>query len=395
MQYFNYLSDEERQRIFFKEPTSFNRNSPLKMLSYALGATLYMPATRMDICEDILNLKQKGLISVVICLEDAVGDHEVDQALGCLIDNLKKLEVLYREGIICEDSLPLIFVRPRSVDQMDELAALAGELLSVLTGFVFSKFSAVNGNRYFQKLVEINQKLGIKLLAMPILETEDIIFEEHRREALTAVHTIMECHRELVLNVRLGATDFSNLFGLRRSYDMTIYDLAVIRDCIAHILNHFTRHNRDYVISGPVWEYFSSGERVFKTQLREGPFKESYGPMGLKVRSKMLDKYMDGLIHEVFLDKSNGLMGKTIIHPSHLTAVQAMYVVSHEEYIDACSILENCDGIVGVIKSPYANKMNEIKPHLNWAKKTLIRAEIYGVFNDHQTFTSLLDDDCL
>ena len=95
-------------------------------------------------------------------------------------------------------------------------------------------------------------------------------------------------------------------------------------------------------------------------------------------------------MREVLLDKANGLIGKTIIHPSHIIPVQSLYVVSHEEYIDACSILSNNNGEVGVLKSKFSNKMNEIKPHLSWAKKIISRSKIYGVFNEHQTFTSLL-----
>jgi len=43
-----------------------------------------------------------------------------------------------------------------------------------------------------------------------------------------------------------------------------------------------------------------------------------------------------------------------------------------------------------VIPSQYANKMNEIKPHLRWAQKIMIKSKIYGVFNEQHNFTSLL-----
>ncbi len=67
---------------------------------------------------------------------------------------------------------------------------------------------------------------------------------------------------------------------------------------------------------------------------------------------------MDGLIREIILDKENGFIGKTVIHPTHLIMVNALYVVTHEEYLDAYGILEeNSSG--GVFKSTYENKMNE------------------------------------
>ncbi|RLC13175.1 MAG: citrate lyase subunit beta, partial [Deltaproteobacteria bacterium] len=119
------------------------------------------------------------------------------------------------------------------------------------------------------------------------------------------------------------------------------------------------------------------------------PFQEQYGEVGTAIRSKLLNQYLDGLIYEVLLDKANGLIGKTVIHPSHIIPVQSMYVVDHEEYTDACSILEN-NGKTGVMKSSFQNKMNETKPHMNWAKKILRRAKVYGVFNKNQEFVNLL-----
>lgn len=44
------------------------------------------------------------------------------------------------------------------------------------------------------------------------------------------------------------------------------------------------------------------------------------------------------------MDRQNGILGKTIIHPSHIRVVHALYVVSYEEYLDALSIVEHNDG---------------------------------------------------
>ena len=48
-----------------------------------------------------------------------------------------------------------------------------------------------------------------------------------------------------------------------------------------------------------------------------------------------MSRAIDGLIREVQLDRANGLVGKTGIHPSHVAVVHALSVVSHEEYRDA------------------------------------------------------------
>jgi len=45
------------------------------------------------------------------------------------------------------------------------------------------------------------------------------------------------------------------------------------------------------------------------------------------------------------------------------------------------------------MKSQYTNKMNEIKPHYNWAQKMLLRAKNYGVFHEQHNFISLFTED--
>jgi len=34
--------------------------------------------------------------------------------------------------------------------------------------------------------------------------------------------------------------------------------------------------------------------------------------------------------------------------------------------------------------------MNEMKPHFYWAKRILLRAKAFGVYNEDQDFTSLI-----
>jgi hypothetical protein len=143
------------------------------------------------------------------------------------------------------------------------------------------------------------------------------------------------------------------------------------------------------VISGPVWEYFTGGERVLKPLLRESPFAE-HDPNGRILRRKLVRDSLDGLIREILLDRANGLVGKTIIHPSHAAAVHALSVVSHEEFSDAVAIASDASS-GGVLRSVYANKMNEVRPHLAWAQLTLVRAQMFGVAAEGVTFVDFLD----
>lgn len=382
------------EATFFKAPESFDKNTPREILSYALGATLYMPGTRETIASDIISKKNSGLASTVFCLEDSIGDSEVPDAEKNIITQVGKIHLALSRQEIDFADLPLIFIRVRNPDQILRLTEEMGDSAKIITGFIFPKFTS-ESYRYFEAIKSLNEQSTGPFYGMPIIESPEIIYRESRLQELMETKKVLDSYHDLVLNVRIGATDFSGLYGIRRGPDVTIYDITVIRDCIADIINIFGRAESDYVVSGPVWEYFLNGGRVLKPQLRKSPFEEFHddnGCNGSKVRSQLLNKYVDGLIREVILDKENGIIGKTIIHPSHILPVQSLYTVGHEEYLDALSILENSHRHNGVIKSLYTNKMNEVKPHYNWAKKILLRAKNYGVFHEQHNFICLLTE---
>ncbi|MCM3091200.1 MULTISPECIES: HpcH/HpaI aldolase/citrate lyase family protein [unclassified Cytobacillus] len=392
MRLFSDLPDEKINKMFYKKPGFFNKRSDRELLAYALGATLYMPATRPNIHQDLLSKKHSGLSSMVICLEDAIGDDEVEMAEDLLCRELENLSFDLAKGLCEEEDLPLIFVRIRSYDQLMRLRSRIPNGMHLLTGFVLPKFSPAEGSKILAAIKDLNS-LGYCLYAMPILETVEIIHKETRLEELIHIKKVLDQNFELILNVRIGATDFSGLYGIRRNSDTTVYDIAVIRDCISDIINIFLRADRPYVISGPVWEYFSSKERLLKPQIRQTPFRERLGQDGLRMRTELIDRHMDGFIREIAMDISNGLTGKTIIHPTHIRPVQALNTVTLEEYLDAQSIAGQAGGKKGVMKSDYQNKMNEIKPHLYWAKKILLKSEVYGVLQDEITYIDLLKNE--
>ena len=385
MKLFSNLYEKELDSLFFIKPSKFNKHTNQTILSYALGATLYMPATRENIHQELLSKKHNGLASMVICLEDSIADHEVDIAEMQLVSELDHLHRAIINGYLSEDDLPLIFVRIRSLEQLKKIAELAGASIKVLTGIVIPKFDSIMGKEILRYIHELNAD-GNLLYAMPILETKRIIEKETRLEELLAIKVVVDEFKELILNVRIGATDFSGLYGIRRNADTTVYDIGVIRDCISDIVNVFLRFDSPYVVSGPVWEYFSSTQRILKPQLRQTPF----GQEGLKWRTELIDRHMDGLIQEVLMDIANGLTGKTIIHPSHIKTVHGLNVVSYEEYIDAKNIVNEAENHNGVRKSAFANKMNEIKPHYYWAQKILRKSQVYGVLQDGITNIDLL-----
>lgn len=388
MRFFSNLYENEIQQYFYKSPSSFNKFSPREILSYGLGATLYMPATKRNIHEDIITKKHAGLTSLVICLEDAIGDDEVEIAEQTLIDEITNLYEGIEKGFIELDDLPLIFIRIRNLQQLNRITNCLGERLQVITGIVIPKFRKENGEPILHEIAKLRDITP--LYAMPILESKEIIYKETRVKELLEIKELIDEYKDIVLNVRIGATDFSGLFGIRRSSDTTVYDIAVIRDCITDIINMFVRLDSPYVVSGPVWEYFSSPERVLKPQIRQTPFREKYGNEGLKLREEIIGSHMDGFIREILMDIANGIVGKTIIHPTHIQVVQALNAVSYEEYLDAEHILAGSNGKVGVMKSSFSNKMNEVKPHFYWANKIMLKSQTYGVLQNEYTYVDLL-----
>lgn len=385
MSYFDFLSKEQKQRMFLVPPSEEPLDADKETLAHALGATLYTPGNSCIAIGNLIDNKIPGLFSTVLCLEDAVADREVEDAEKYLALQLKTLLPRKEKG----GSPPFIFIRVRNIDQFRKLTRILGPCLLALTGFVFPKFDTTVGYEYFDHLQETNNQLGKQLYGMPILEGTGVAYLESRISDLLSIKKLLNQYQDLVLNIRMGATDLSGLYGLRRSPEITIYDIAVIKNFIADLINVFGRPEDGYVISGPVWEYFNPGSRVLKPQLRQSPFHEQFGREGQRVRQHLLCNYLDGLIREVMLDKANGLVGKTIIHPSHLLPVQALYAVSHEEFCDARDILKN-GGNGGVTKSIYNNKMNEAKPHLHWAKKIIKLANIYGVLNEQYDYASII-----
>ncbi len=390
MRHFQFLTDADREKVFYKKPEYITAASDKELIAHSLGATLYIPANHEKLSKKIADQMNVGVVSMVICLEDAIGDNQIEEAQRMLCDELEQIQKEVECGHLNGNNLPFLFVRVRNPEQLEKLYKELTGCLDLIYGFVFPKFSPTNAEKFMSVLEVINKDRNKPFMVMPILESPDLIHWETRRETLSELVGICEKYRAWILNIRIGATDFSSVFGLRRGHDYTVYDIHVIRDCITDIVNTFCRRGRDFVVSGPVWEYFWNDTRKLKPKLRATPFEEEYGDKGARKRKDILNKYLDGLIYEVLLDRMNGLVGKTVIHPSHIIPVQSLYVVSHEDYMDALSILENGNGEVGVLKSSYENKMNEIKPHRNWAYKTLLRARAYGVFQPGCDYVSLL-----
>ncbi|MFJ6896109.1 HpcH/HpaI aldolase/citrate lyase family protein [Streptomyces hokutonensis] len=382
MRHFGHIAPEVRQRLFFQEPCEFDADSPARLLAAALGATLYSPATRPHLADDIVKLAGRGVVSMVLCLEDSIGDEDVPAAEENLVQQF--IELAARPGV----ELPLLFVRVRVPEQIPDLVRRMGPAVRNLSGFVMPKFTEERGMPFLEAMAGAEVSSGHRLFGMPVLESPELLYRESRVETLEGISRAVDKYRDRVLALRLGVTDFCSSYGLRRASDMTAYDVQIVASVIADVVNMLGRADgTGFTVTGPVWEYFRVQERMFKPQLRRSPFLEGQAE---ELREALIEHAMDGLLREIALDQANGLMGKTCIHPTHVLPVHALSVVSHEEFCDAQDILRPERGGGGVLRSAYTNKMNEVKPHRAWAERTMLRAEIFGVAREDVGFVELL-----
>ena len=365
---------------FVKAPVEFNKYTDRDTLQYCLGATLYMPGTK-DIKEKVLH-HQLDVTSLVMCCEDAIKEEDLPAAEHNILDHMDFFADKIAAGELTHDDIPLIFVRVRNPEQFERFAErMTVKQASVLTGFNFPKFSSKNALHVLQTLVKVNNRLGVVLYGMPILEGPEVAFHELRGQELLLLRNILEPYKELILNVRVGGTDMSSLFGVRRGINSTVYDIMPVRDALSDVLNFFNRYN-DYCVSAVVWEYF----RAYKDDDINDVIKRNFHNALIKGQ-EIVNPAIDGLMKEVLIDRANGFVGKTIIHPTHARFVNAMFTVVEEEYNDAVQIL-NTSG--GVVKSAHGDKMNEIGPHRRWAEKIVKRAAVYGVIKNEDSVLSLV-----
>ncbi|MFJ3716362.1 HpcH/HpaI aldolase/citrate lyase family protein [Streptomyces sp. NPDC090057] len=382
MRHFGHIAPEVRRRLFHQEPCEFTADSPARLLSAALGATLYSPATRPQLADDIVKQAGNGVVSMVLCLEDSIDDADVAAGEENLVRQFADLDSR------TETEPPLLFIRVRVPEQIPDLVRRLGPSVRLLSGFVLPKFTEERGNPFLEALALAEAESGRRLFAMPVLESPELLYRESRVDTLEGIARAVGKHRDRVLALRLGVTDFCSSYGLRRAPDMTAYDVQIVASVIADVVNMLGRADGSgFTVTGPVWEYFRVPERMFKPQLRQSPFLEV---QAVELREKLIEHAMDGLLREISLDQANGLLGKTCIHPSHVLPVHALSVVSHEEFSDAADILRPERGGGGVLRSAYTNKMNEVKPHRAWAERTLLRAEVFGVAGEDVGFVELL-----
>ena len=109
--------------------------------------------------------------------------------------------------------------------------------MSLLSGFVLPKFTEESGVPFLEALAAAEADCGRRLFAMPVLESPQLLHLETRTETLYGISRTVDKYRDRVLALRLGVTDFCSAYGLRRSPDMTAYDVRIVASIIADVVN--------------------------------------------------------------------------------------------------------------------------------------------------------------
>lgn len=285
-----------------------------------LGATLYMPALKEDAIDCIAGTRFPDLKSLVLCLEDAIRDDQVEQAMHQLKRTLDSMSL--RRG-----SSVLTFVRPRSPDMLARIMRMRN--IELVDGFVLPKITASTLDYWTDSLG------GAGHLIMPTIETEEAFDPMEMKRLRDKLHTI----RERVLAIRIGGNDLLSCLGTRRSRARTLYD-GPLGPLISSLIGTFVPYG--FAMSSPVLEMFGD-----KDLLRE----------------------------ELERDLEHGLIAKTAIHPDQIPIIHDAYRVSAEDLEDAKRILSA--EAAAVFKSHGA--MCEPQTHRMWATHIMERADQYGV----------------
>lgn len=314
------------------------------IIYYSIGALLYCPANKLSIADSVINEKFGTKFSLALCLEDTINDNFVEEAEHILLRSIHEIYAGCQNQIFY---LPKLFIRVRNPQQIVRLTKTFGQSLELITGFIIPKFSPSNAREYIQAMINANEISSGKLYMMPIYESSSMIDLRNRIDILYQLKDILSSVEELVLNIRVGGNDLCHLFGFRRHSDESIHRISPIANIFSDII---TVYGTDYVVSGPVWEYYSGGQ------------------------------WETGLILEIADDKLCGFIGKTVIHPRQISVVNRSYQVSRDDFNDAHSILNWDQNSNGYVAGNLAKeRMNEYKTHSNWAQKILYLAEAFGI----------------
>lgn len=282
-----------------------------------LGGTLFVPATHPKLHAVASGEKYPALRSMVIDLEDGIDTQSRQAALNALASLLPQLPL----------TSMLRFLRPSSPGELETLLGMTG--IEAVDGFVLPKFGLDNARQWLQPL----EKTAFAF--MPSIEGKEL-FDRHELMKLAA---LLVPFRERIPVVRFGLEDMLRQLGMARDCDTPLYGLVAPAQVIGNFITVFKP--RGFGVSGGVYKCYENS---------------------------------DGFRKEVEADLRQGLLGKTIIHPSQIGIVEEMYKANRDELAQAENIVNAASNVSG-----FHGIMLERPTQLPWAQTILKRAALYGV----------------
>ncbi len=359
--------------------------------NYQVGALLYCPANNQSLGKNIIQSAFGDKFSLCLCLEDTINDKKVREAELDMEHTLRQIYEARRAGK--QFYLPKIFIRVRQKEQIVRLIEELGNAADIVVGFNLPKFNLENAPGYLE---ELNRCKAIKrdIKFMPILESEDLANVMKRPQFLYDLKMMLKPYEDMIVNIRVGGNDLSHIYGLRRHSTETIYDIKPVIAALTDILQVF---GTEYVVSGPVFEYYN-GENWAEGLQRECAKDVISGFVGAALTDILQvfgteyvvsgpvfeyyngENWAEGLQRECAKDVISGFVGKTAIHPKQIAIINDALKVFKEDYDDAKEILNWDDHESSYVKGNVTgSRMNEVKTHLNWANRIMALADYYGI----------------
>lgn len=282
---------------------------------HRIAASLYVPAVHPKLECALLGRAFPQARSLIACTEDAISDHQLDQALSQLAATLLALPS-------CEHG-PLRFVRPRNPQVLQLLLSLPG--IDRVHGFVIPKADHQTLPAYL-KILETD---GRAFAFMPTLETA-ATFD---MGAMVALRSLLQSSAlaSRCLSLRFGANDLLALLGMRRPRGASIYQtpLGVL---IAQLVLCFKPHG--FQLTGAVFDYLDQPEL---------------------------------LRAEATQDRQMGLIGKTAIHPEQLPIIESAF---HPDAREVAAAMALSDAQAPAVMC-FDGAMLERAVHGEWARRLL------------------------
>lgn len=283
----------------------------------ALGATLFVPASHPGLITIACGTKYPRLRSMVIDFEDGL-DSEA------YADAVETLQALLNQPLPAK---PYIFVRPRGPGSLKTIMKLKGSQL--IDGVILPKCSLGTLEMYLNTLRHCDT------LFMPSIEGATLC----DKTELCALRTKLLPYRRRIILMRFGAEDLFAALGLRRLRERSLYDYIAPAALIGEFIALFK--SAGFAIAAPVYPFFDDPDAFAKEAAR---------------------------------DLEEGMISKTIIHPSQIDPIEALYRVNRAQHHEACKILDSTTAVSGE-----HGAMLEKSTMSPWARQILLRSELYGI----------------